>query len=342
LLAAAGAPAMTKPFLGRGVRITTKQDFIFAKGMVAKNKIDLNGNNIETDSFDSSDPNFSTGGFYDKNKAKDNGDIATNSSLTNSLNIGNANIRGKVGTGPNGSASIGPNGTVGSKNWVDAGKKGFEPGSRRDDMNVDFKDVPVPFNGGAFTPFGGWVNNVYYKYIVLNGNWQLTDFKLTGSEKMRVLGKAVLYVTQDFDMTGNTQIEISPGASLKLFVGASSASIGGNGVANATGLASSFAYLGLPSNKTLTYSGNAAFTGTVYAPDADFNLNGGGHGPYDFVGASVTKTVRMNGHFKFHYDEALGKYGPIRGFVVNSWNEMNPQEVSSIPGVDCGPSGVIY
>jgi hypothetical protein len=39
----------------------------------------------------------------------------------------------------------------------------------------------------------------------------------------------------------------------------------------------------------------------------------------------------MNGHFQFHYDEALRKYGPYRGFILTSWDEMMPRDVASIP-----------
>src|SRR6185436_12743247 len=60
LASAGGTPSIN--YLGRGVRVQTRQDFIFAKGMVAKESIDLNGNNIRTDSFDSTDPAYSTNG----------------------------------------------------------------------------------------------------------------------------------------------------------------------------------------------------------------------------------------------------------------------------------------
>jgi hypothetical protein len=128
-------------------------------------------------------------------------------------------------------------------------------------------------------------------------------------------------------MAGQSLITLAPGASLKLYVGGSGA-IGGNGIVN-PGSALDFIYYGLPSNTSLSFSGNAAFTGVIYAPNAAFTMNGGGSSTYDFVGASITKTVTMNGHFNFHYDEALSKYGPSRGFVVTSWNEMSPQEVAA-------------
>jgi hypothetical protein len=132
----------------------------------------------------------------------------------------------------------------------------------------------------------------------------------------------VLYVTGNFSMSGQSYFKISPGASLKLYVGGSSASLGGQGVLNEAGNAANFSYHGLPGNTSLSLSGNAAFTGTIYAPNADFSLGGGGNNNYDFVGASVTKTATMNGHFNFHYDENLARVGPAKDFIVTSWNEM--------------------
>jgi len=37
---------------------------------------------------------------------------------------------------------------------------------------------------------------------------------------------------------------------------------------------------------------------------------------------AVTGSVKMNGHFNFHYDENLGKLQTGRGFIVTSWNEL--------------------
>ena len=99
---------------------------------------------------------------------------------------------------------------------------------------------------------------------------------------------------------------------------------------NSDGLAQNFGYWGLPSNTSLTFSGNAKFTGTIYAPNADFTLNGSGDNIIDFIGASISKTVTLNGHFNFHYDEALKAIGPFRGYIVSSWNEMSPDEVGPL------------
>ncbi len=309
-------------YLSRAVRVTTKNDALFAKGMVAKGQIDLMGNNIKTDSFDSSDPAYSTGGRYDPAKNKDSGDVATNSAMIDSLNVWNADIYGHVSTGPGGTVKIGPNGAVGSKAWVDAGNHGIQPGWSTDDMNVSFPDVQAPFSGGAFTPASGTVDGTNYTYVVNSGNYQMSSLSMSGNQKMCVTGGAVLYVTGNVSLSGNAFIYIKSNASLKMYVGGSSASLGGNGVINTTANAMNFFYYGLPSNTSLSFSGNAAFTGVIYAPNADFTLGGGGSTTYDFVGAGISSTIKMNGHFNFHYDEALGKNGPSRGFIVTSWNEI--------------------
>lgn len=307
----------------RTIVVGTTNDSLFAKGMVAKGQIDLAGNNIKTDSFDSSDPAYNTGGRYDSTKNKDNGDVATNSSVIDSLNVWNADIFGSASTGPGGTVRIGPNGSVGDKAWHAAGKKGIQAGHARDDMNVEFPDVKVPFSGGASSVVPGSYLGTNYAVVVGTGNYQTTSLALTGNggnATMLVTGTAAVYVSGDVSLTGQSKIIIAPGAHLDLYVGGS-ASFGGNGVLNLNSSAFAFGYWGLNSNTSVSLSGNASFTGTFYAPYAAVTLGGGGNNTYDFVGALVASSIKLNGHYNFHYDEALGKFGPRRGYTIISWNE---------------------
>ena len=57
-------------------------------------------------------------------------------------------------------------------------------------------------------------------------------------------------------------------------------------------------------------------------------MTGSGTEDTDFVGAAIANTARLNGHFNFHYDEALAKFGPARGFIITDWEEMTPGEVA--------------
>ena len=324
----------------RIIRATTESDFLFTKGMVAKGQIDLSGNNIKTDSFDSSSDEYSTDGKYDSSKAKDGGDVATNSAVIDSLNVWNADIYGKVSTGPGGSVKIGKNGSVGSKAWHDAGNSGIEEGYFSDDMNVQFPEVQAPFSGGGWSPDTSVVvDGTNYTYVVGTGNYQMNSLSMSGGGNMLVNGDAVLYITGNVSLSGQSYIYIESGASLQMYVAGTSTSIGGSGVMNGDAKASSFGYWGLPSNTSVSMHGNAAFTGTIYAPQAALTLGGGGNNNYDFVGSTITKTVKMNGHFQFHYDEALKSFGPRRGYTIASWNEASWEEIHGVANIPELPGG---
>jgi len=521
--------------LYRSVRVTTGGGALFAMGMVSKGSIDFNGNNVSSDSFDSADPNFNTNGRYDPAKRKAGGDVATNSGEPGLFNAGNANIMGKVFTGPGGSVIIGANGTVGDLAWVTGGNKGIQPGWFADDMNMSFPSIKVPFTGGYtpgpgaisetnFTygtsmvtvtelpmplppnvqtnygtitsttypdpvPYGGvitnyvrvtsteyptnafgpvttnsmtvttnvlpnplppgpiitntvvvtnvtlpnpppsgtivtnvvaasvrypyspmppgppsepptwtppepgtyvgpvtnryqstgananrgwWHNyaaiasyrytdktytytipvsytytNITYTYYVpqsytfptrtstnitvttVNYDYVLDSYNYvleTLSGTVYVRGDATLYVRTGIQLTGQGCIVIGPKGSLRLYMGGAEAKIAGRGAINKTGLAYKFIYYGLDSNTSLDISGNGEFVGCIYAPNADLFLRGGGNNTEDFIGASVTRSVKMYGHFNFHYDEDLSRRGPRSRYTVTSWNEIGPDE----------------
>jgi hypothetical protein len=205
--------------------------------------------------------------------------------------------------------------------WHQGGNSGVEPGWFADDMNVEIPDVEVPFTSGYFTPASGNIDGTNYVYVLGSGNYKLSQFVLTTTQKVLVTGNAVLHVTDKMGMSGNSQIVIAPGASLHLYNGAAFGSISGDGVANQTGSAANFIYYGLPTNTKLAMSGNSAFIGVIYAPNADFTMSGGSDSSLvSYTGASVTKTVTMSGGRAFHYDESLALL--FMEFVVTAWNEI--------------------
>jgi hypothetical protein len=333
-------PQLLKKYVARGIRCTTKTDALWSRGMSADGIIDIKGNNVVSDSYDSRAPGVYSDalGRYDATKRKDNGSIATNSGLTNSssLNIGSADIYGKVATGPGGSVTIGPNGCVGSTNYVDnlANQGTIQTGWVTDDMNVEFGEVRPP--SGAFASVGaGTYNGLNYTYVLgreplyrVNGDLNVANSALV------VTNHVTLWVTRNISFSGSGKIIIAPGAKLILYGGhtnlapVTSTTFGGGGVGNLTANALAFQYFGLPSNTTMSLGGNTAFVGAIYAPNAVLSLDGGGS-VGDLSGSVVVKSVLVNGNWKFHYDEAMAYLGPPRGYVVTRWDEMKPQEVAS-------------
>jgi choice-of-anchor A domain-containing protein len=88
------------------------------------------------------------------------------------------------------------------------------------------------------------------------------------------------------------------------------------------GGATNLAYWGLPGNTSITLGGNASFVGTIYAPEADFSLGGGGNSNFDFIGSVIARSISMNGHFSFHFDENLLRVGAARGYAATTWKEL--------------------
>jgi hypothetical protein len=60
----------------------------------------------------------------------------------------------------------------------------------------------------------------------------------------------------------------------------------------------------------------------LYAPQADLKLNGGGNDIIDFIGSLVVNSATLNGHYSFHYDEALKSHNSNARYLVTSWNEI--------------------
>lgn len=169
-----------------------------------------------------------------------------------------------------------------------------------------------------------------YEYVLSSDRYEVSSLRLSGDERVVVTGKDVtLYIKDRFTMSGQSEFIIAPGASVKIYVGGE-VSLSGNGILNHTLNAANFQLFGLPTNKSIDISGNAAFTGIIYAPQADIAMNGGGNDIYDVVGAIVGNSAKMNGHFRFHYDEALGRAKILSKYSVASWRELNPEDWLSL------------
>ena len=162
----------------------------------------------------------------------------------------------------------------------------------------------------------------HYDHILHSGKYYVNS--LSGSTY--VDGEAELVIANGLTMSGGDQLTIAQtGAKLKVYVGGTSCVLNGNAVINESGFAGNFILRALDSVTSMTYNGNGTFSGVLVAPYADAVMNGGGaSGIVDFTGACIVNSVVMNGHFKFHYDEALGRLPPDGRILITSWDEVSP------------------
>jgi hypothetical protein len=324
--------------ISRTVLISAKTTVLFNAAMAALGTIDLKGNNIATDSFDSSATNYP--GYWTNTIRKANGDVATDGTILNVLNVGNANVAGHVMTGPGGSVNIAANGSVGDLAWVDASTPGIKPGYLSDDMNVKFEDVVIPGPPQmVWTGAGSGGNMTVYTYTgtkITGTNSHSFAHVITSSGNYTLNDSGDIYVASNCVVNLKVQSSVgtfNPGmlygagtganaAKVTCYVDCAAATLGTDDKPQGGGLAGNMVFLGTPNCTSLAYKGNGDFTGAMYFPQADFQLAGGGSGIIDFIGSSVTKTVQMNGHYHFHFDEALKKWNPNNAYVASSWREL--------------------
>ncbi|HLH54791.1 MAG TPA: collagen-binding domain-containing protein [Verrucomicrobiae bacterium] len=296
------APFQTNNYISRLVRVTGTQMPLIYVAFGAMDNIQMNGNGLAANSFNSSNPALSTNGQYDPTKTSTNGNVA---SVFGPVSIGNHSIAGNLYLGPTASSSV-------ASSQVS--------GTIFTNYNVDFPDVVLPTTTWLPAP------------TTSSGSKgsQVHDFTASGdyyvSDSLDLQVEPGVTVRLRVDTTsfspGNVNILTTNGNSgtLTVYQVSGSGGMAGN-VTVQSGRARNLFYYGLPGVTSITYGGNSSFIGVIYAPEADLTLNGGGNNN-GLIGASITKTITMNGHYNFHFDEDLLSSGPSRGFTATSWQEQ--------------------
>jgi hypothetical protein len=345
--AAAGAPSFsgaTPSTVGRKVQINTKLLPLFAIGIACRSNFYMNGNNCRVDSFDSTDPNYSvyftnaftgTNGIniYSLARCKAGGDVGVNSAVVGAVNVGNGNIYGHLSTGPGSLVSqvqIGPNGTVGDLTWGGSGIEnvGTPTSWWSPDFNVTFPSLKSPKFSGTYLP-AAQTNGPLNTYIVIPQGGAITNYIVSTDpgKTIYVAGKTTLWVKGSLQV--NVIIAPTNNASLDLYVGTTngtgdSISLAGSSSStlNQPGYAKNLRIFGLPSLSSIDMHGNAGWTASVYAPDADVLGGGGGNSTQDTQGAIVCRSMTLKGKWNFHFDESLRSSGAVRGWVAKNWKEL--------------------
>jgi len=281
----------------------------FQFSLLGKGQITHIGN-ASIDSFDSTDPAKSTDGQYDPAKSQDNATLATISTNADIiLGTGGGVICGDLLTGPGGT--------------VDIGGAYVVTGTTDDSCEMDIPDVVVPFDISVID--SGITCNPAHPYtITVSGDEDMAieyitmrgDLIIQGSGRLRIYvdgeisSPAAGTIIIDDDPDGSDlDVEIYANDDIKLY-----------GVVNAPGNCTSFAIYGTPNCTDVDFMANNDFIGTIYAPQAYFELSG----TCDFSGAVVADTIKLSGTGDFHYDESLSNMDLpfIWGYNLVSWTEL--------------------
>jgi hypothetical protein len=131
-----------------------------------------------------------------------------------------------------------------------------------------------------------------------------------------------LVMPNGLTMGSQDEITVAADASIEVHAGGNDMTVYGNGVINKSGIPANFIVFATTNVTDVTFNGNGTFTGVIVAPGADATLHGGGNDNVDFSGALMAKSVNLDGHFSFHYDEALARKPGDARFLARSWKEF--------------------
>jgi hypothetical protein len=272
-----------------------------AVAVAAAGNIILGGNGIITDSYNSHDPNLSTGGQYDSSKTSTNGNIASESGV---VNLNYHTVTGNLYLGSSASNTA----------------NGFVTGTIYTNFNIQFPDVTLPSGASGWpiatltsitlTNSKGKVYTASFYDFTNSGNYILTSdaypIYVEPGVTVTLNVTSTTFSPTDLEIHGGTT---NSGTAYFYLNGVSSAAITANTAADASNQPQNLWYFGLPSLTSMTFSGTSSFVGVFYAPEVSLTLNGGGSG-YNVVGSVVVNSIVVNGHYAFHYDEFLVNFWP--------------------------------
>lgn len=307
------APLSDTTYVAREVKVTTELPSAGGGGLTAKGQITLSGG-ATFDSFDSAV------GPYNPADHGTNAIALSNTNVAGAVYLSGGAIYGMAVTGPGGTIKTSGSAAVGDPTWIAAGNTGVETGYSANDANFQFNDVTAPSLGSAFGSFTTVGNTNFAGFTGMTTSYQVGNISIPAGKCLVINGDVTIYCTDQgnnvVNVSGSGFIQLMPGARLTLY-SAGNITVSGGGIVNETGLAKNLSIYGLPTCTQVTYSGGAAFVGTVYAPEAAFTFSGGA-GAY---GAFTADSVVISGSGGVHYDQDLGRTG---GYVMASWNEITP------------------
>lgn len=159
---------------------------------------------------------------------------------------------------------------------------------------------------------------------IINQSGEYASFRLTSNSKVMITADVTLYITGEFSMSSNSQLEIVNDAKVTIYLGGSFIQESNTEINNLSKKTNKLILVGTEGfNGFMVWNSNSQFYGAVYVPNAtvDFKSNS------NFYGSVVGKKINsISSNAKIHFDKALAELS-VDGanedspYVVKSWQE---------------------
>lgn len=314
--------AVTGTKIARRVMVTATFNSVptFPDAIDVVSNFSANGSGFATDSWNSHTNTLSTNGQYDSSKTTTNGNVGAEYGI---VDLGNHKVDGNLYLGPDATYNGSSSDVVGAINKdynVQIPDVQLPNVTWQDAVHTNVTSVTTATNHGVISYLTNTITGVYD--FNQSGNYRITA--AGGSYPIQI--EPGVTVTLDIQQTtfnpGTVTILGGPNNSgtVYMYQESGSASLAGNTTAGGY-RPENFIYYGLPGVTSVTLSGNSAFIGAIYAPEATLTLNGGG-GNNGIMGALVVQSLTLHGHYNVHYDQGLAGIGGPKGFTPTSWREF--------------------
>ena len=293
--------------LEKSIRVVLEEletDSLFDYAIFGKQSLEVSGNAF-VDSYDSRE------GVYGGDNVSDMGQMGTNGIFSGDISLNNTvEINGDVVVGPGGIPanviSMSSNVTINGELTSLTEEKTLPP-------------VVPPSN----LPWRGDYTLAPNNTVSISESGEYSSLIFQSNSKISITSDCILYVTGEFTMLSNTQLEIAEGVTLALYLGGTFSQSSNSQINNLSLDPTMVQIYGTETfETTMTWESNSSFYGAIYVPDYTVLYNSNA----EFYGSIIADSVKIDSNAGLHFDMALINLGSIYTTVTSTYKIKSWQE----------------
>lgn len=290
------------PVVAKTLRSIMQVQSIFSYAVFGDESVTMRANS-RTDSYNSQN------GLYGGANVMANGDIATNA-ITTAPNYA-ISIRDNAWV--NGDAFVGPGGDIYSAISVaDTSLITGTPSVLPALQDLPQITAPTGLTSKGVVDLDG--------NLTINSSGQYSSINLRNNSILTLDGEnIVLYITGSLRLNNNSQLVITSGSHITVYLAGDFYQESNTAVNNVTKDPTNLTVYGVDTADDVIWYSNSEFYGALYARNANILINSNAQ----IYGSIIGNKITLDSNTQIHYDEALAtsEWGPGSSYRVISWEE---------------------
>ena len=136
----------------------------------------------------------------------------------------------------------------------------------------------------------------------ISASGEYASFRISSNATVTITADVILYITGDFSMISNSQLEIAAGVSATIYLGGTYVQESNTSINNLSEDPTQLMIFGTDSfTGEMEWNSNSDFWGAVYVPNAHVSFRSN----TEFYGSIISKSFELQSNSRIHYDMAL-------------------------------------